>query len=73
MFGSMIVLLPTGLVAMALAMAGVSDAGLPWCVALAALLNGVGVLALWTWLGGIVLDERQLTVLDHLRDFASLQ
>lgn len=73
MFGSMIVLLPTGLVAMVLAMAGVSDAGLPWCVALAALLNGVGVLALWTWLGGIVLDERQLTVLDHLRDFASLQ
>lgn len=73
MFGSMIVLLPTGLVAMALAMAGVSDAGLPWCVALAALLNGVGVLALGTWLGGIVLDERQLTVLDHLRDFASLQ
>lgn len=29
MFGSMIVLLPTGLVAMVLAMAGVSDAGLP--------------------------------------------
>jgi ABC-2 type transport system permease protein len=30
-------------------------------------------LVLGTWLGGIALDERQLKVLEHLRDFASLQ
>ena len=70
---SMVMLLPTALAAAALGAADVGGAGLPLGVACAALVNGVGVLVLGTWLGGIALDERQLKVLEHLRDFASLQ
>lgn len=70
---SMVMLLPTALAAAALGAADVGGAGLPLGVACTALVNGVGVLVLGTWLGGIALDERQLKVLEHLRDFASLQ
>lgn len=73
MIGSVLLMLPTAVVMAALDSAGVNDLQLLWAVAATALLNGVGVLALGTWLGGIVLDERQLKVLATLRDFASLQ
>ena len=66
-------MLPTSVVMAALGSAGVNDLQLLWAIAATALLNGVGVLVLGTWLGGIVLDERQLKVLATLRDFASLQ
>ncbi|MFR0568449.1 ABC transporter permease [Bifidobacterium apri] len=72
-FVSMMALLPTVLIAIAIVVTGVEGFGLLLGVVLAALLNGVGVLVLGMWLGGIVLGERQLTVLVHLRDFASLQ
>lgn len=73
MIGSVLLMLPTAVVMAALDSAGVNDLQLLWAIAATALLNGVGVLALGTWLGGIVLDERQLKVLATLRDFASLQ
>ena len=73
MIGSVLLMLPTAAVMAALDSAGVNDLQLLWAIAATALLNGVGVLALGTWLGGIVLDERQLKVLATLRDFASLQ
>lgn len=73
MIGSVLLMLPTAVVMAALGSAGVNDLQLLWAVAATALLNGVAALALGTWLGGIVLDERQLKVLATLRDFASLQ
>lgn len=73
MIGSVLLMLPTAVVMAALGSAGVNDLQLLWVIAATALLNGVGVLALGTWLGGIVLDERQLKVLATLHDFASLQ
>lgn len=73
MIGSVLLMLPTAVVMAALGSAGVNDLQLLWAIAATALLNGVAALALGTWLGGIVLDERQLKVLATLRDFASLQ
>lgn len=73
MLGSAVLMLPTSLVMAVLGAAGVNDLQMMWAVAGAAVLNGIGVLVLGTWLGGIVLDERQLKVLATLRDFASLQ
>ena len=38
-----------------------------------ALANGIGVLALGTWLGGKLLEARILSIVSTLDSFASLQ
>ena len=60
MLGSMLLMLPTGI------------AG--WLVIIpVALANGIGVLALGTWLGGKLLEARILSIVSTLDSFASLQ
>lgn len=66
-------MLPTGVAALVIALVGGFETnlyGLIWIVALA---NGVGALALGTWLGGKLLEARSLSVLHTLDEFASLQ
>jgi len=38
-----------------------------------ALANGIGILALGTWLGGKLMDARMLSIVAALDSFASLQ
>ena len=38
-----------------------------------ALANGIGILALGTWLGGKLMDARMLSIVATLDSFASLQ
>lgn len=68
-----LLMLPTGVAALVIALAGGFETnlyGLIWIVALA---NGIGMLALGTWLGGKLLEVRSLSVLHTLDEFASLQ
>ena len=72
MIGGILLMAPTGLTALAMALAGTLGG---WYGALipVALANGAGVAALGTWLGGKLLDARMLAVVKNLESFASLQ
>ncbi|NMM97291.1 ABC transporter permease [Bifidobacterium olomucense] len=72
LLGSLLLLLPTGIVAALLALTGAITA-LYWVLIPVALANGVGMLVLGTWLGGKLLDARALSIVDTLDSFASLQ
>ncbi|MBW3091794.1 ABC transporter permease [Bifidobacterium sp. 82T10] len=72
MFGSLLAMLPTGIVAIALLVAGAFD-GLYWLLIPVSLANGAAVLAVGTWLGGKLMDARMLSIVATLDSFASLQ
>ena len=44
-----------------------------WVLIPVFLLNGVGFLALGSWLGGKLMDARMLSIVSTLDSFASLQ
>ena len=71
MFGSILLMLPTGIVAGILTVTGAPAAG--WIIAIVALANGIGGLALGIWLGGKLLDARMVSIVATLESFASLQ
>ncbi len=72
MLGSMLLMLPTGIAAIVLLVIHAGIAG--WLVIIpVALANGIGVLALGTWLGGKLLEARILSIVSTLDSFASLQ
>lgn len=75
MFGTVLVMLPTGIAALVALLA--PHAAHPFAalaaVAAVALANGAGALALGTWLGGKLLDARAVRILGTLGEFASLQ
>ncbi|KFI53051.1 hypothetical protein [Bifidobacterium biavatii] len=72
MFGSLLAMLPTGIVAIALLVAGAFD-GLYWLLIPVSLVNGAAALAVGTWLGGKLMDARMLSIVATLDSFASLQ
>lgn len=72
MLGSMLLMLPTGIAAIVLLVIHAGIVG--WLVIIpVALANGIGVLALGTWLGGKLLEARILSIVSTLDSFASLQ
>ncbi|WP_137654521.1 ABC transporter permease [Bifidobacterium moukalabense] len=71
MFGMILLMLPTGIVALVLGLTGNWD--LYWLLAPVALVNGAAVLAIGTWLGGKLLEARMPRILATLDSFASLQ
>ncbi|KAA8819491.1 ABC transporter permease [Bifidobacterium rousetti] len=74
MFGTVLVMLPAGIVALVtLVMHTFGAPGATMAIAVAALVNGTGALALGTWLGGKLLDARAVGILGTLDEFASLQ
>ncbi|MBT1163291.1 ABC transporter permease [Bifidobacterium felsineum] len=72
LIGTFALLLPTGVVASILAIVGVIGS-MFWILIPVALVNGIGMLALGTWLGGKLLDARMLSIVETLDSFASLQ
>ncbi|MCH9276741.1 ABC transporter permease [Bifidobacterium amazonense] len=72
MLGSLLAMLPTGVVALVLLVTGVFD-GLYWLLIPVALVNGAAALAAGTWLGGKLMDARMLSIVVTLDSFASLQ
>ncbi|WP_043164881.1 hypothetical protein [Bifidobacterium callitrichos] len=74
MFGTVFVMLPAGIVALVtLVMHTFGAPGATMAIAVAAMVNGTGALALGTWLGGKLLDARAVGILGTLDEFASLQ
>lgn len=71
MFGMILLMLPTGIVLLALVLTG--NGGMYWLLAPVSLVNGVTVLAIGTWLGGKLLEARMPKILATLESFASLQ
>ena len=71
MFGMILLLLPTGIVALALGLTGNWE--LYWLLAPVSLVNGIAALAIGTWLGGKLLEARMPRILATLGSFASLQ
>lgn len=71
MFGMILLLLPTGIVALALGLTGNWE--LYWLLAPVSLVNGIAALAIGTWLGGKLLEARMPRILATLDSFASLQ
>lgn len=71
MLGSVLALLPTGIVALVLLLAGAW--AFNWVLIPVALANGVIMLAAGTWLGGKLMDARMLSIVRTLDSFASLQ
>lgn len=72
MLGSLLLVLPTGIAAAALALTGVWDAAY-WLLIPIALVNGAAALAIGSWLGGKLMDARMLSIVKTLDSFASLQ
>ena len=71
MFGMILLLLPTGIVALVLGLTGNWE--LYWLLAPVSLVNGISALAIGTWLGGKLLEARMPRILATLDSFASLQ
>lgn len=69
MLSVVVLVLPSGLVALL----PFADGWPFWILGVSAIADGVVVLMIGTWLGGRVLDKRQLKVLATLDDMASLQ
>lgn len=72
MFGSFLLMLPTGIVAIALAVTGVFHSWL-WVLIPVALANGATALAVGSWLGGKLMDARSARIVQTLDSFVSLQ
>lgn len=72
MLGSLLLVLPTGIAAVALALTGVWDTAY-WLLIPIALVNGAAALAIGSWLGGKLMDARMLSIVKTLDSFASLQ
>ncbi len=72
MLGGMALMLPTGIVALMLALGG-GWASMYWVLMPVSLVNGVIALAVGVWLGGKLLESRMLKVLSTLELFTSLQ
>lgn len=70
--GSLLLMLPTGIVALVMLLTG-AEAAYGWRLFRSALANGIGILALGTWLGGKLMDARMLSIVAALDSFASLQ
>lgn len=71
LFGTMALVLPTGIVALVLALSG--NGGFFWLLAPVGLLNGIVVLIVGSVLGGRVMDARLLNIVNNVDRFASLQ
>lgn len=69
--GMYVLMLPTAIVALALTLTG--NFGAIWTIVPVSLINGAGMLALGSWLGGKLLNARMLKVMETLNSFASLQ
>ena len=72
MLGSLLLMLPTGIVALVMLLTG-AEGGMWLAIIPVALANGIGILALGTWLGGNLMDARMLSIVATLDSFASLQ
>ena len=72
MLGSLLLMLPTGIVALVMLLTG-AEGGIWLAIIPVALANGIGILALGTWLGGKLMDARMLSIVATLDSFASLQ
>ena len=70
--GSLLLMLPTGIVALVMLLTG-AEGGIWLAIIPVALANGIGILALGTWLGGKLMDARMLSIVAALDSFASLQ
>ena len=70
--GSLLLMLPTGIVALVMLLTG-AEGGIWLAIIPVALANGIGILALGTWLGGKLMDARMLSIVATLDSFASLQ
>ena len=55
--GSLLLMLPTGIVALVMLLTG-AEGGIWLAIIPVALANGIGILALGTWLGGKLMDAR---------------
>ena len=62
----------TGIVALVMLLTG-AEGGIWLAIIPVALANGIGILALGTWLGGKLMDARMLSIVAALDSFASLQ
>lgn len=71
LFGCLIPMLPTILVAIVLVVADMG--GWLWVMAPVGLANGVAAMVIGSWLGGKLLDARAIRVVQTLDSFASLQ
>lgn len=71
LFGCLIPMLPTILVAIVLVVADMG--GWLWVMAPIGLANGVAAMVIGSWLGGKLLDARAIRVVQTLDSFASLQ
>ena len=72
MLGEIVLMLPTGIVALALALGG-GWWSMYWVLIPVSLVNGVVALVVGVWLGGKLLESRMLNVLSTLELFTSLQ
>ena len=68
----LLLMLPTGIVALVMLLTG-AEGGIWLAIIPVALANGIGILALGTWLGGKLMDARMLSIVAALDSFASLQ
>ena len=64
MLGSLLLMLPTGIVALVMLLTG-AEGGMWLAIIPVALANGIGILALGTWLGGKLMDARMLSIVQH--------
>ncbi len=62
--GSLLLMLPTGIVALVMLLTG-AEGGIWLAIIPVALANGIGILALGTWLGGKLMDARMLSIVQH--------
>lgn len=69
--GTLLLMLPTVLVLVALLLAGLWD--MYWLLIPVSLADGIGFLALGSWLGGKLIDARMPAIVRTLDSFASLQ
>lgn len=72
MLGSLLLMFPTGIAAIILVV--MSELAYSyWLIIPIAIVNGAGILAAGTWLGGKLMDARMLSIVRTLDSFASLQ
>ncbi len=69
--GTIVLILPVGVVALALFLTG--QWSLYWVLIPVSLADGIGFLVLGSWLGGKLMDARMLEIMHTLDSFASLQ
>lgn len=70
-FGSVLLILPTGLTALALSLTHAW--AWAWTIAPVGVANGVAMLSLGAWIGGKLMDARLLAIVHTLEGFSSLR